>query len=170
MNLEGDASGCAKLRIGKGFLLTQEESPLCASGPSAGGGAPRPEPSPVIKTGQCEGERKTSRGYSETRMRTHSEENGATDPPPPPQKGSHISHRGAGRQAGPPRTRSGVLPGTLTPSIKVSSSSRRKVPHAGGYSLSDSLRTCRATCRGSERNGETPGDTAQPHLCSRSRH
>lgn len=34
-----------------------------------------------------------------------------------------------------------MLPGTLTPSIRVSSSSRRKVPHAGGYSLSDSLRT-----------------------------
>lgn len=36
-----------------------------------------------------------------------------------------------------------MLPGTLTPSIKVSSSSRRKVPHAGGYSLRDSLRTYR---------------------------
>lgn len=40
-----------------------------------------------------------------------------------------------------PHTKSGVLPGTRTPSISVSSSSRRKVPQAGGYSLSDSLRT-----------------------------
>lgn len=41
-------------------------------------------------------------------------------------------------------TSSGVLLGTRTPSIRVSSSSRRKVPQAGGYSRSDSLRTCKS--------------------------
>lgn len=49
-----------------------------------------------------------------------------------------------------------MLPGTLTPSIKVSSSSRRKVPHAGGYSLRDSLRTYRRHARRWLRNQETP--------------
>lgn len=53
-----------------------------------------------------------------------------------------------------------MLPGTLTPSIKVSSSSRRKVPHAGGYSLSDSLRTYRSHVG---RQGEKSGDP--PRTC-----
>lgn len=55
-----------------------------------------------------------------------------------------------------PRTRRGVFPGTLTPSIRVSSSSRRKVPHAGGYSLRDSLRTYRGHARKECRNPRDP--------------
>lgn len=47
-----------------------------------------------------------------------------------------------------------MLPGTLTPSIKVSSSSRRKVPHAGGYSLRDSLRTYGRHVRGRRSSGD----------------
>lgn len=61
-----------------------------------------------------------------------------------------------------------MLPGTLTPSIKVSSSSRRNVPHAGGYSLSDSLRTYR---NHAGRQQETSGDPtahAPAHVCSHS--
>lgn len=65
-----------------------------------------------------------------------------------------------------------MLPGTLTPSIKVSSSSRRKVPHAGGYSLSDSLRTYRSHMgRQGEKSGDSPdGASGVPwtHLCSHS--
>ena len=72
-----------------------------------------------------------------------------------------------GTWAGPLRTRSGVLPGTRTPSIKVSSSSRRKVPQAGGYSLRDSLRTCRShTGRQHEKSGDAtqaPDPSLLPH-------
>ena len=92
-------------------------------------------------------------------MTDPSGDNGATDVPT-----SGLGHPGGG-QTGPVRTRSGVLPGTRTPSIKVSSSSRRKVPHAGGYSLSDSLRTYRSHVGRRGETSETPQNV--PAACPR---